>query len=163
MKRAVRPFPAVSLAAAAAVIATGCATTSQTPAAAITDILTIQADAWNRGDVDAFMNHYWKSDELTFSSSGNTTRGWSQTLDNYKRRYPTRETMGRLAFDDLEIRLLNDKAALVLGRWHLAREPDPVGGNFSLVFQHIDGRWLIVHDHTSRTPAPDDSSNLDGS
>jgi beta-aspartyl-peptidase (threonine type) len=158
MKQSVRPFPAVSLAAVSALIATGCATTSQTPVAAITDILTIQADAWNRGDVEAFMDHYWKSDELTFSSSGNTTRGWSQTLDNYKRRYPTRESMGRLAFDNLEIRLLSDKAALVLGRWHLAREPDPVEGNFSLIFQRIDGRWLIVHDHTSRAPSPDDGT-----
>ena len=113
-------------------------------------VLKQQADAWNRGDIDAFMQHYWKSDELTFSSGGQTTRGWQSTKENYQRRYPTREKMGRLTFSQLEITPLGDSAALVLGRWQLARDESPVGGNFSLVCRKIDGKWLIVHDHTSR-------------
>ena len=28
-------------------------------------------------------------------------------------------------------------------------ESEPVGGNFTLVLRKIDGRWMIVHDHTS--------------
>src|SRR5262245_32515366 len=44
--------------------------------AAVKAVLNAQEDAWNRGDVDAFMQHYWKSDDLTFSSGGQTTRGW---------------------------------------------------------------------------------------
>jgi beta-aspartyl-peptidase (threonine type) len=116
-------------------------------------ILTQQADAWNRGDIDAFMQHYWKSDELTFSAGGQTTRGWQSTKENYQRRYPTREKMGQLTFSHLEITPLGDSAALVLGRWRLDREPSPVGGNFSLVCRKIDGRWLIIHDHTSRSEA----------
>lgn len=112
-------------------------------------ILAQQAAAWNRGDIDAFMEHYWKSDQLAFSSGGHTTRGWQLTKDNYKRRYPTRERMGQLTFDSLEVTPLGDAAALMLGRWHLDRNPAPVGGNFSLIFRRIDGRWVIVHDHTS--------------
>jgi ketosteroid isomerase-like protein len=112
-------------------------------------ILTQQAGAWNRGDIDAFMEDYWKSDQLAFSSGGHTTRGWQMTKDNYKRRYPTRERMGHLTFDGLEVTRLGDAAALMLGRWHLDRDPAPVGGNFSLIFRRIDGRWVIVHDHTS--------------
>jgi ketosteroid isomerase-like protein len=112
-------------------------------------ILTQQAAAWNRGDIDAFMEDYWKSNQLAFSSGGHTTRGWQMTKDNYKRRYPTRERMGHLTFDGLEVARLGDAAALMLGRWHLDRDPAPVGGNFSLIFRRIDGRWVIVHDHTS--------------
>jgi uncharacterized protein (TIGR02246 family) len=112
-------------------------------------VLAQQAEAWNRGDIDAFMEHYWKSDELTFSSGGQTTRGWKSTKENYQRRYPTREKMGRLTFSQLEITPLGNEAALVLGRWRLERE-EPVGGNFSVVFRKIDGRWVIIHDHTSR-------------
>lgn len=119
-------------------------------AAAIQAVLTQQADAWNKGDIPAFMEHYWKSDELTFSSGGQTTRGWQATKDSYLRRYPTRDQMGQLTFSQLEITSLEANAALMLGRWQLAREM-PVGGNFSLVLRRIDGRWLIVHDHTSRT------------
>lgn len=119
--------------------------------ARITKILTTQAAAWNRGDIDAFMDSYWKSDRLTFSSGGKITRGWKTTKANYKRRYPTRDKMGRVTFAGLEVTRLGDSAALVLGRWRLQRKPDPIGGNFSLLFRRIGGRWLIVHDHTSRT------------
>lgn len=119
----------------------------------IESVLKLQAAAWNRGDIDGFMEHYWKSEKLTFSSGGKTTRGWTQTKENYQRRYPTREKMGSLTFDQLEVLPLGESAALVLGRWHLKRDKDSLGGNFSLVFRRIEGRWLIVHDHTSRGAA----------
>jgi uncharacterized protein (TIGR02246 family) len=117
-------------------------------------VLSKQAAAWNRGDIDTFMEHYWKSDELTFSSGGQTTRGWTSTKENYQRRYPTREQMGQLKFTQLEVTTLGDSAALVLGRWQLTRDSSPVGGNFTLIFRRIDGNWLIVHDHTSKADAP---------
>jgi len=120
----------------------------------IETVLSTQAADWNRGDIDAFMEHYWKSDELTFSSRGQTTRGWTGTKENYKRRYSTREQMGQLKFSQLEITSLGDSAALVLGRWQLMREQSPVEGNFTLVFRRIDNKWVIIHDHTSRADAP---------
>lgn len=121
--------------------------------AAIEAVLAQQAEAWNKGDIAAFMEHYWKSDELTFSSGGQTTRGWQATKDNYLKRYPTREQMGKLTFAQLEITPLESTAALVLGRWKLERQ-SPVGGNFSLVLRREGGRWLIIHDHTSRSELP---------
>ena len=113
-------------------------------------ILRAQENAWNHGDLDAFMEHYWKSDELTFSSGGKTTRGWTETLKSYRERYPTPAKMGRLQLSALEITPLGDSAALVLGQWNLQRESEPLSGNFSLVVRKLDNRWLIVHDHTSR-------------
>lgn len=124
------------------------------PAWQIEAVLAAQAEAWNRGDIDGFMKHYWNSDELTFSSSGEITRGWTSTRDRYHKRYPTREQMGQLRFSQLETTLLGDSAALVLGRWRLNREMSPVAGNFSLVLRRIDGQWLIIHDHTSRAANP---------
>ena len=96
------------------------------------------------------MEHYWKSDDLTFSGGGKTTRGWQATRDRYRERYPTRQKMGRLTLSEFEITPLGDSAALVLGKWKLDRADEPVAGNFSLVMRKIDGRWVIVHDHTSR-------------
>src|SRR3954469_14484938 len=119
--------------------------------AEIDSALIKQAAAWNRGDIDAFMEHYWKSDELTFSSGGQTTRGWTRTRESYERRYPTREQMGQLKFTQLEVTSLSDSAALVLGRWQLTREQSPVSGNFTLIFRRVDGKWIIIHDHTSKT------------
>jgi len=119
--------------------------------AAVESILRDQEDAWNRGNIDAFVEHYWKSEALTFSSGGKTTRGWTETLNRYRERYPTPEKMGRLRLSGLEITPLGDSAALVLGQWSLQRESEPLTGNFSLVIRKFDDRWLIVHDHTSQT------------
>lgn len=122
---------------------------SQPDIATFAEILERQAGAWNRGDIDAFMMDYVRSDELSFSAGGETTYGWQATYDRYCDRYDTPEKMGRLTFDNLSCRPLGAEAALVRGDWHLTRAVGDIGGNFSLVFQRIDERWLIVHDHTS--------------
>ena len=111
--------------------------------------LVAQQSAWNRGDVDAFMNGYWHSPELTFSGSGGVSRGWAGVLQRYKKTYPDRSAMGQLDFSALEFRFLGPDAALVLGQWHLKREKDELGGVFSLVWQRFPEGWKIVHDHTS--------------
>ena len=116
----------------------------------IESILSAQEEAWNQGDIEAYMEHYWKSEDLTFSSEGKTTRGWNATLSRYQERYPTAEKMGRLTLDGLEITPLGDTAALVLGKWNVERKEDSMSGNFSLVVRKIEDRWLIVHDHSSR-------------
>jgi beta-aspartyl-peptidase (threonine type) len=133
------------------VLMTGCAAgTGRTSAARqIEDLLGRQAADWNRGDIEAFMEPYWHDSGLTFSAAGRVTRGWQATLDGYRKRYPDRAAMGRLTFDQLEVFELARDAAFVLGRWHLERA-EPVGGAFTLVLQRRDGRWTIIHDHTSR-------------
>ncbi len=112
-------------------------------------VLEEQAAAWNRGDLEAFVAGYWKSDLLTFSGSGGVTRGWNGLLQRYQRTYPDRTAMGTLSFSDLEITLLAPDAALVLGRWRLDREHDTPGGSFSLVMRRFAEGWRVVHDHTS--------------
>lgn len=116
-------------------------------------LLTRQVNAWNSGDLDTFMETYWQSPQLTFSSGGATTRGWQATLDRYRKRYPDKETMGKLAFDQLEFRSLGSQAALVLGQWKLTNKTGNPTGNFSLVVEKIGDRWLIVHDHSSSLPS----------
>jgi uncharacterized protein (TIGR02246 family) len=116
---------------------------------AITAVLHAQESAWNRGDVDAFLAGYWHSPELTFSGSSGVARGWDGVLARYKKNYPDKAAMGQLDFSELESRFLGPDAALVLGRWHLKRENDDLGGVFSLVWQRFPDGWKIIHDHTS--------------
>ncbi len=111
-------------------------------------IVEQQAASWNHGDIDEYMQAYWQSEHLTFSSGGEVERGWTATRDRYKRRYPDRQSMGTLKFSELEVQPLDEQVALMLGRWHLDRD-NPIGGNFSLVWKNLNGRWLIIHDHTS--------------
>jgi ketosteroid isomerase-like protein len=116
---------------------------------AIRKILDAQQSAWNTGNVDAFLEGYWHSPGLTFSGSGGIARGWDGVLARYKKNYPDRAAMGQLDFSGLEFHFLGKDAALVLGRWHLARAKGDVGGVFSLVWQRFPEGWRIVHDHTS--------------
>lgn len=120
--------------------------------AAIETVLTTQQRAWNEGNADAFLDGYWRSEELTFSGSQGVSRGWNEVRERYKKSYPDRATMGKLDFSGLEFRGLGPDAALVLGRWHLVREKGDVGGVFSLVFQRFPEGWKIIHDHTSVVP-----------
>ena len=112
-------------------------------------VMTNQAAAWNRGDLEAFMGGYWKSDQLVFVSGDKITRGWQQTLDNYKKTYGTREKMGVLTFSDIHVDILSKDAAVVLGSWSLARDKDNPKGKFTLIFRRVKEGWRIVHDHTS--------------
>jgi uncharacterized protein (TIGR02246 family) len=116
------------------------------------DVLAVmdkQVAAWNRGDIDGFMQGYWKSEDLVFVSGDNVTRGWQATIDRYKKTYNSREKMGALKFGDVQVNVISKDAAVVLGSWSLARAGDNPHGKFTLIFRKLDGQWRIVHDHTS--------------
>lgn len=116
---------------------------------AIQDVLNRQTKAWNEGNLREFMEYYDHSEALTFSSAGETTRGWQAILARYQARYGNGQSMGDLRFHDLEIYPLAADAAYVLGRFHLTRGDAVAKGAFTLVMQEREGHWRIVHDHTS--------------
>ncbi len=117
---------------------------------AIHAIMAEQEKCWNAGDIDCFMNGYWRSDSLKFIGRKGLTFGWQQTLDNYKTSYPDKAAMGKLAFDILATELLSNDAVLLIGKWHLKREEfKDLGGHFSLIWKKIDNKWLIISDHSS--------------
>ncbi len=117
-------------------------------------LMKVQSEAWNAGDITAFMEGYWKSNELRFASGGTVTYGWAETLANYENSYPTPEKMGKLTFSGLDIRVLSDTYALAFGRWDLGREGLDIGGLFTLLFEKRPEGWRIVADHTSSDDLP---------
>ncbi len=128
---------------------------TQTDAASeIRNVLKSQQDAWNRGDIDAFMNGYWRSEETVFVSGDDVARGWQKVLDRYKTKYSDRAKMGTLMFSNLEITPLSDDSAVVLGSWKLNRANDQPHGRFTLIFRRFPDGWKIVHDHTSAASPP---------
>lgn len=118
---------------------------------ALNAVLQRQVEAWNRGDLQGFLAGYWRSRNLTMSSGGTLTQGFWKIEERYQKRYPDAARMGRLTLEDLDHTLLGPEAVLTRGRWKLARQEQPLQGVFTLVFRQIDGRWKIVHDHTSVT------------
>ena len=113
-------------------------------------VLDRQMQAWNRGDIEGFMEGYWHSPDLTFFSDDTTVSGWEETLGRYRKRYQTGgNQMGRLEFRDLKIELLGSSAAFVRGRFHLTMSGQEATGLFTLTLRKLAGSWKIVHDHTS--------------
>lgn len=119
---------------------------------AVRAVLDAQRDAWNRGDIEGYMDGYARSAEITFVSGDTVTRGWQTVHDRYKKNYDSRERMGTLTFSDLETNVLSNDAAVTIGRWHLQRAGDQPHGRFTLVFRRARPGWRIVHDHTSSAP-----------
>lgn len=120
-----------------------------TETTAITQLLTAQDAAWNRGDIDAFMDGYWKSPELRFASGGKVTRGWQATNERYHTTYGTPEKMGKLVTGDYEIVLLAPDAAIAHGSWKLERAGDTPSGLYTLVLRKFGDAWKIISDTTT--------------
>jgi uncharacterized protein (TIGR02246 family) len=124
---------------------------------AIKQVLASQVEAWNHGDLEAFMKGYWRSPELTFFSGGSVARGWQAALERYQKNYQAAgKEMGSLEFQDLNVDLLGPQAAVITGKWHLTMSDGKTPhGLFTLIMKKTPAGWRIVHDHTSR----DESSN----
>jgi ketosteroid isomerase-like protein len=127
---------------------------AQSPQSEISAVLKMQQDAWNRGDIDTFMNGYSRSEDTVFVSGDEVTRGWQKVLDRYKTKYSDRAKMGTLTFSNLEITPLSNDSAVVLGSWELKRASDNPHGRFTLIFRRFPEGWKIVHDHTSAASPP---------
>lgn len=116
---------------------------------AIRKTLDDQTAAWNRGDIESFMKGYWENDSLMFIGKSGVTYGWSNTLNNYKKGYPDTAAMGQLIFTLLQVKKLSKKYYHVTGKWYLKRSIGDVSGHYTLVFRKINGRWMIISDHSS--------------
>ena len=95
------------------------------------------------------MSGYWKSDSLQFIGKSGITKGWQATLDRYKNSYPDNESMGKLAFNNLECTALGDQHYFIMGQWTLFRITDTLQGHYTLLWKKIDAEWVIIKDHSS--------------
>ena len=115
----------------------------------IRQLLATQTESWNRGDIEGFMETYWKNDSLLFIGKNGVRRGWEETLNNYKRGYPDTASMGKLSFDIIKVEKLSSKYYFVVGKWILTRSIGNLSGHYNLLMKKIRGKWVIVADHSS--------------
>lgn len=142
MKKLIVPFLALAL------LQFANASQAPDPSAEILAVMNAQVAAWNRGDIDGYMEGYVRSDKLEFVSGGKITRGWQTVRDRYHRKYDTPGKMGTLTFSEIKVSSLNTNNALVQGRWSLRRKADRPHGSFVLVFRRTPAGWRIAHDQT---------------
>ena len=117
----------------------------------IKHMLVSQIEAWNRSQLEGFMQGYWRSADLTFFSGATVTKGWEPTLQRYRQRYKSEgKEMGQLVFQELNIDVLSRRSAVVTGQWQLTMSDGKTPhGLFTLVVKRMPGGRKIVHDHTS--------------
>ena len=116
---------------------------------AIRKVLGTQTAAWNRGDIKSFMIGYWENDSLMFIGKSGVTYGWTNTLNNYKKSYPDTTAMGKLSFNIISVKRLSKKYYHVVGKWFLKRSVGDLSGHYTLLFQKVNGNWVIIADHSS--------------
>ena len=121
-------------------------TTEQEDKEAIILVMKTQEKAWSNNDLEGFMKGYWQSDSLKFYGSRGLTKGWQQTLDNYKKGYPTKEHSGSLNFTIDDISKIENGTYSVMGQYHLKRSVGDANGVFLIIFKKINGEWKIIAD-----------------
>jgi uncharacterized protein (TIGR02246 family) len=121
------------------------------PTEEIRQVIVKQQDAWNRGDLEAFMAGYWNSPDLTFFSGARESKGWQAALDRYKKSYQgAGHEMGKLEFANLRIEMLGPEAAFVRGEFHLTMSDGKTPhGLFTLIFRKFPEGWKIIHDQSA--------------
>jgi hypothetical protein len=113
---------------------------------AILKVMKNQEIAWSKNDLEGFMKGYIKSDSLKFYGKSGLTKGWQQTLENYKKGYPTKQHSGTLTFTINDISKIESNSYWVMGNYFLSRELGDAKGVFMIIFKNIDGSWKIVAD-----------------
>ena len=108
-----------------------------------------QLDAWNAGDINRFMETYWKNDSLMFIGKKGVTYGWENTKLNYIKSYPDTTVMGKLDFNIIQVKRLSVIYFSVVGKWHLTRSIGDISGHFTLLFKRVKNKWVIISDHSS--------------
>jgi len=132
-------------------VASSCRSTAHDEAAILL-VLHAQRDAWNAGDIDAFMARgYWESDELLFISGESEHKGYDAVLKRYRERYTEGGAeMGQLSFTDLLVTEVDGAEATATGRWDLDFErAEDIGGHFTLGLRLLPEGWRIVRDETT--------------
>ncbi len=133
---------AVAIAAACSALA---AAPPVTHASEIRKLLADQADAWTRGDIEAFCAAY--ADDATFLSPSGLTRGRDAVLARYRKKYVDKAGMGALTLSIDEIRSASKSSASVVARWTLKWPDKPEASGWSLiVLEKKDAGWRIVQD-----------------
>jgi uncharacterized protein (TIGR02246 family) len=125
--------------------------------ARLTEVLEAQfvrsADAWNRGDLQAFMSDYAMDSTTTYVDGRRPQRGFPWIRDHYAPAFAPGARRDSLRFEEFATRPLGTTYALVTARYVLYRGGATTSsGPFTVVMEEKTDGWKILHDHTSSDP-----------
>jgi len=145
-----------------AAAAAACTTLMPTPASELPPVtaaavrvtvaanLASDARAWNSGDLDAFLSAYVPSDSTTYVTSRGVLHGMASIRTAYIQRFTPGARRDSLRFENLEVDVLAPGVINAIARYVLTRGDSVTSqGPTSLVMRWRNGRWRIIHDHSS--------------
>ena len=111
------------------------------------------AEAWNRGDLDGFMDDYLRSPTATYLGGSGLVAGWEAIRARYAPLFQAGAVRDSLRFERVAVRPLGDEYALATARYLLFRAGAvTASGPFTLVLQRTGEGWKIVHDQSASDP-----------
>lgn len=120
--------------------------------AAVRDVLTKNAAAFERGDMN-MLNKLWANDEsVTVFESGHANYGWADYRDNHLKPEMDEMKNTKYAIIDIKPRIAGNTAWATFKYTISAqlKERHVEGSGLgTAVLEKRDGRWQIVHWHTS--------------
>ena len=120
------------------------------PQAEIAAMMGRSAAAWNRGDLDAFVDDYEEGAATSYIGRSGTLHGRTAIRGAYAPRFAAGVPRDSLSFEGLEVDVLGPDVVNAIAFYVLRRGGRVTArGPTSLVLRRRGGRWRIVHDHSS--------------
>jgi len=146
-------------------LAAGAFSVSRTAAAddgsgPILDLVQEMQNQWNAGNIDAYLAVYDPGNATTVIFGNTVLKGWSALAETFKAAYPDPVRMGRYRVESTAVEFLTPELALASGRFRHEFPDLIVNGAYTQVFRRTEeGRWRIVHEHTSRGHAATEAAD----
>lgn len=129
-------------------------------AKAVTGVLTREAAAVEKGDLAALDKLWANSEDVTVFESGHANYGWTDYRNNHLAPELKEFKNTKYAFSDLKVKV-DGKTAWATFKYTLSADIGAQkvesGGLGTAVLEKREGRWQIVHWHSSaprRKPSP---------
>jgi len=115
----------------------------------IYDQLMRMADAWNRHDIDGYLDGFVHSDDVVVVVEGETVRGWDLLSKAYHGGYPNPEEMGTLTIDRVQVQMLAPDLGFVLGSYTVSFPKRKEFGTDTIIMKKVAAGWREMISHTS--------------
>jgi uncharacterized protein (TIGR02246 family) len=119
------------------------------PEKEIYDEVTKACDAWNRHDLDGYLDSFWRSDALVVVVEGETVHGWDLLSKALHTGYPNPSEMGVLTLDRAQVQMLAPDFAEVLTWDTISFAKKKEFGTSTIVMKRLPEGWRVVLMHTS--------------
>ncbi len=110
----------------------------------------LQTD-WNSGDMSAYLDAYWNDEGLSVLYQDQAVRGWQALSDLFTSSFTNEEQMGDFKVNGIAVRFPRPDIAIASGSFEHQFPDQKIVGVFTHVWRKSEGgRWIIIHEHTSR-------------